>query len=53
MLFKRASGGVAEGLRAKAAEYRALASVPGMPPPDVATLERAAATLERQAGLAG
>jgi hypothetical protein len=54
MLFKAAGAGrraaEADGLRARAAEYRALASVPGMPTSDVATLERAADALERQAG---
>jgi hypothetical protein len=54
MLFKTAGSGrrtaEADGLRARAAEYRALASVPGMPRADVATLERAADALEQQAG---
>ncbi len=39
----------ADGLRARAAEYRRLASTPGIAPSDVATLTLAADTLERQA----
>jgi hypothetical protein len=54
MLFKTAGSGrrtaEVDGLRARAAEYRALAAVPGMPRADVATLERAADALEQQAG---
>ncbi len=53
MLFKAARSGrraaEADGLRARAAEYRALASVPGMPPPDTRTLLQAADELEQQA----